>query len=165
MKRPFPLIIVIFLLISAAACTTTPANQSVDQSIAPAAEPTPEPTPEPAQEEDLLVDQEPLTFQGIWFSEDRSSQLIITETNLYYHEFPSNREVYAEVVSVDLVTNILELRMTNILHGGQQMGFDSPMINVEFIVSDGTMQFWLHRLTVSSTDQPIKYLRDEVLNP
>jgi len=153
MKRTLPLLSMFCLLIAVSACTLMPGNDPI----------VPSQVLTDVQVEQ--VEETPLPFLGIWFSEDRTSQLIITETHAYYHEFPSNREVYAEVVSIDLIENTINLRMNNILHSGQQMGFDSPMITVQFKISDETMQFWLSRLTVSNADQPVLYLHDEVLNP
>ena len=161
MKRHLRLLIVIFMLISATACTLAPANQPANQPEAQSIDPTPEPT----QIEESQPDQELLPFLGIWFSEDRTSQLIITDAYLYFHDFTSQREVYAQVVAANLVENSIDLRMQNIIHSGQQMGFDSPMITVQYQTSMQGMQVWLNRLVVTGGDQPVLYLHDEVLNP
>ncbi|MEN8242162.1 MAG: hypothetical protein ABFS17_09600 [Chloroflexota bacterium] len=153
MKKNLPLLLILCLLIATSACTLQPADE-------PAALP-----PDQIEIEEDIIQVEPYPFLGIWFSEDRTSQLIITDTYLYFHDFAADREVYAQVVAVNVEEHSIDLRMQNILHSGQQMGFDSPMMSVQYQISMQGMEVWLNRLVVSGGDQPVLYLHDEVLNP
>ena len=160
MKPSLALLIISCLLIGISACAPNPANEIVDIS-----QDSPQVIPEEQPEDQAGDDHADIfPYLGIWFSEDRTSQLIITEANLYFHDFASNREVYTQVVAADLIENSLELRMTDIIHSGQHVGFDYPMISVQFQITEAGMQVWLNRLVITGGDQPVFYLYDEVLN-
>ena len=153
MKKLVHIIIWFSLLIGVSACASNPINQPVN-------------IPQEQPAEQVGHDHSGIfPYLGIWFSEDRTSQLIITEAHFYFHDFSSDREVYAQIKGADLVDDVLELRMTNILHSGQQMGFDTPMVTVQYQVSDEMMQIWLGRITLTGGDQATMFFHDAVLNP
>jgi hypothetical protein len=103
-------------------------------------------------------------YLGIWFSADRTSQLIIKEAYLYYHEFGSDREVYARIDAVDLTENTIDVLMYNIVQGGQPVGFDSPAVTLSFQVSGEQMEFALGNLSLTQIHEPVIFILDEVLN-
>jgi hypothetical protein len=153
MKKAIIILITVFLLVGVSAC-----GGSVDN---------PEPSPPPVdQHDDDGHDHSSLfPYLGIWFTPDRTSQLVITEAYFYYHDFTSGREVYAEIEAVDLVDNTIDVLMYDIIHGGQRVGFDSPAVTVEYEVTGETLQIVLNNIALVDGDQPARYLHDEVLNP
>ena len=153
MMKRLTLLTSICLLAALSACASNAESQQTAPNL------------ESGYEEDAHDHSSIFPYLGIWFSEDRSSQLIITEAYLYFHDFTSGREVYAQVIAANLVENSIDLRAQNIIHSGQQMGFDSPMMSVQYQISTQGMRVWLNRLVVTGGDQPILYLHDEVLNP
>jgi hypothetical protein len=153
MKRTLFYLLIICLLVGLSACGSSANNNEVS------------PAQDTQDEEDSHDHLDLFPYLGIWFSPDRSSQLVITDAYFYYHDFTSSREVYAEIQAVDLVENTIELRMYDIIHGGQHVGFDSPMLTVQYQVDGETLQIVLGRITLSGGDQPALYLQDQVLNP
>jgi hypothetical protein len=153
MKNEIIVLLTVILLVGVSACAGNAG--------------TPEPSLPPAeqQDEDVHDHSSLFPFLGIWFTPDRTSQLVITEAYFYYHDFTNGREVYAEIEAVDLVDNSIDLLMYDILYSGKQVGFDSPALTVQYQVDGEALDILLGRIIVTGGDQPTRYLHDEVLNP
>jgi hypothetical protein len=153
MKKAIIVLITIFSLLGLCACVGSAEN--------------PEPSPPPVEQhnKDGHDHSSLFPFLGIWFTPERTSQLVITEAYFYYHDFTNGREVYAEIEAVNLVDNTIDVLMYDIIHGGQRVGFDSPAVTVEFEVTGETLQIVLNNIALAGGDKPARYLHDQVLNP
>ena len=152
MKRTLSILAGLFLVLTIAACTSDASNNQP-------AEPTTSAATTETDEHDAM-----LPYTGIWFSDNRSSQLIITGAYLYYHEFSTNREVYAEIKSADLVDNVIRVQMYAILMNGVSVGFDSPGVTLGYQFNGDQMDIILGNLSLSHPNEPVIFIHDEVLN-
>ena len=102
----------------------------------------------------------PLPFEGLWIQENAGSVitksiLVISGESFYHIEVlesgdPNNptylRETYAEIVSYDLDTNHLVLRILAIRINGGPAGFDYPTATITYAVNDDEFRFAVLRL-------------------
>jgi hypothetical protein len=104
-------------------------------------------------------------FEGVWFSQDRSSILVIGEEYLYLHEFGPNREVYARIDSFDLEAGEIDVFVSAIIIGGQSMGYDTPQIQINYHINGTVMEFFGQHIDFSPDEEgPVIYIYDEYLN-
>jgi hypothetical protein len=152
MKKNRLILATVMIIITLTACgTEAPADEVVENSNSA-------PLEETHDHSDLFP------YLGIWFSADRTSQLIITEAYLYYHEYGTEREVYSEIEAADLTENTIDVLMYSIIHGGQPVGFDSPAVTLSYQVSGEQMEIELGKLSLNHINEPVVFIRDEVLN-
>jgi hypothetical protein len=116
---------------------------------------------EPTQLEDISSPE----FEGVWFSQDRSSLLVIGGEFLYLHEFGPNREVYARIDGFDVEMETIDVFVSAIIMGGMSVGYDSPQIQINYHLNGTVMEFLGQHIDTSPDEEgPVIYIFDEYLN-
>ncbi|MBT3241163.1 MAG: hypothetical protein HON98_08575 [Chloroflexi bacterium] len=107
----------------------------------------------------------PPEFEGVWFSQDRSSMLVIGTEFLYLHEFGPNREVYARIDGIDLEEETIDVFVSAIIIGGRSVGYDSPNIQINYHLNGTMMEFLGQHIDFAPDEEgPVFYIYDEYLN-
>ena len=133
-------------------------------SRAAAETPTLSPSPFPTIAPPSPTPDVKLPFEGVWFSEDRSSILIFTDTTFYYRVFGPERETYANIVEYDLAAGHILIRYYAILSNGQSLGFDSPTWYLTYKIEGNAMQIAIESLDYPPEVVPMKFIYDDVLS-
>ena len=155
MLRKLSLIIIGFMLFLGLATACTGQELEIIE-VTVIVEPTAMPVPAEVPQ---------LPFEGVWFTQDRSSMLVITAETLYIHEFGPNREVYARIDGYDLGAETIDVFTTAILMGGMSMGYDSPSIQISYHVNGTVMEFLGQHIDFAPDEEgPVIYIFDEFLN-
>ncbi len=96
---------------------------------------------------DSGLDQSIMPIRGLWVSETVENELpdqviMITDSSFYWLQAQEQtvREEFSDIVSLDLVSGHIQVRMLWIRINGQQMGFDSPTYNLSFIQEGDTLR-------------------------
>jgi hypothetical protein len=84
-------------------------------------------------------DQAILPINGLWLNETEESTspsevIAITDSSFYWLQVleQSVLEEFSDIISVDMASGHMQVRMCWIRINGQQMGFDSPTYNLSF---------------------------------
>jgi hypothetical protein len=133
-------------------------------SEAVAETPMPSPSPFPTISVPSPTPNVKLPFEGVWFSEDRSSILIFTDTTFYYRVFGPERETYANIVEYDLAAGHILIRYYAIFSYGQPLGFDSPTWYLTYKIEGNTIQIAIESLNYPTDVVPMKFYYDEALS-
>ncbi len=96
---------------------------------------------------DSGLDQAIMPITGLWVSETGENVLpdqviMITDSSFYWLQTQEQtvREEFSDIVSVDMVSGHMQVRMRWIRINGQQMGFDSPTYNLSFVREGDTLR-------------------------
>jgi hypothetical protein len=104
-----------------------------------------------------------IPIEGIWFSQDRANQLIITNEAFYFNSLISRIEIYGRVTSFDAVGEAVDILVTAIIHGGNSMGYDSPAHHFEYHLN-GTALDVTGLSRFAEIADPELFILDELLN-
>ncbi len=96
---------------------------------------------------DSGLDQAIVPITGLWVSETGENALpdqviMITDSSFYWLQAQEQtvREEFSDIVSLDMASGHMQVRMRWIRINGQQMGFDSPTYNLSFIQEGDTLR-------------------------
>ncbi len=141
----------VFLFLGMISACSTPQIEIVKETVI--VEPTP------------LAEITPPAFEGVWFSQDRSSILVIGTNYIYLHEFGPNREVYARIDGFNLEEETIDVFVSAIIIGGMSMGYDSPNIQINYHLNGTVMEFLGQHIDFAPDNEgPVIYIYDEYLN-
>jgi hypothetical protein len=98
-------------------------------------------------EESSGVDEGANILSGMWMSEigegaTPDEVVVITDSSFYWLQAQeqSVREEFSDIVSLDMASGHMQVRMRWIRINGQQMGFDSPTYNLSFVQEGDTLR-------------------------
>lgn len=100
------------------------------------------------EEASSVVDEGTNILKGMWMREISegaipSEVVVITDSSFYWLQVQEQtvREEYSDIVSLDMVSGHMQVRMRWIRINGQQMGFDSPTYNLSFVQEGDVLRF------------------------
>lgn len=96
---------------------------------------------------DSGLEQRNMPITGLWVNETGDNAIpdqfiMITDSSFYWLQVQEQtvREEFSDIVSLDMASGHMQVRMRWIRINGQQMGFDSPTYNLSFVQEGDTLR-------------------------